>query len=52
MNMPHFSVRVIAEQFGFDDQHYFSRLFSKTYNETPTEYRHRVTHYVEKPDNE
>lgn len=50
MNMPQLSVGVIAESLGFDDQRYFSRLFFKTFNETPTEYRYRVNHYVEKND--
>ena len=50
MYMPQLSVGAIAESIGFDDQRYFSRLFLKTYNETPTMYRYRVTHYVEKND--
>ncbi len=41
-NMPQLSVGAIAESIGFDDQRYFSRLFFKTFNETPTKYRYRV----------
>ena len=52
MYMQQLSVGAIAESLGFDDQRYFSRLFFKTFNETPTEYRYRVTHYVEKKDGE
>ena len=52
MYMPQLSVGAIADSFGFDDQRYFSRLFFKLFNETPTEYRYRVTHYVEKKDGE
>jgi len=50
MNMPQISVSVVAESFGFDDQQYFSRLFSKTFNETPTSYRYRANHYFKKTD--
>ncbi len=48
MYMPQLSVGAVAESLGFDDQRYFSRLFFKSFNETPTEYRYRVNHYVEK----
>lgn len=43
--MPELSVKAIAETLGFDDQQYFSRLFSKAFGESPTEYRYRVTHF-------
>ena len=43
--MPQLSVKSIAETLGFDDQQYFSRLFSKAFGESPTEYRYRVTHF-------
>ncbi|MBR5614114.1 MAG: helix-turn-helix transcriptional regulator [Clostridia bacterium] len=48
VKMPQLSVKNVAESLGFDDQQYFSRLFSKTFSETPTEYRYRVLNYVEK----
>lgn len=50
MNMPQLSVGAISESIGFDDQRYFSRLFFKTFKETPTMYRYRVNHYSEKKD--
>lgn len=39
------SIKNICAALGFDDQHYFSRLFTKLTGETPTQYRYRVTHF-------
>ena len=39
------SIKNICAALGFDDQHYFSRLFTKITGETPTQYRYRVTHF-------
>ena len=36
---PEMSVSDVAEQCGFDDMAYFSRLFKKTYKLTPTQFR-------------
>ena len=41
------SVKAVCDELGFDDQHYFSRLFTKVYGETPSHYRYRVTHFNE-----
>lgn len=41
------SVKAVCDELGFDDQHYFSRLFTKVYGETPSHYRFRVTHFNE-----
>ena len=49
--MPELSVKAIAESLGFDDQQYFSRLFSKAFGESPTEYRYRVTHFRDDSNN-
>lgn len=37
---PELTVSEVAEQCGFDDVAYFSRLFKKTYQLTPTQFRH------------
>lgn len=42
----HLSVKEIALELGFDNQHYFSRIFKKITGETPSEYKYRVKHYV------
>ncbi|MBQ7791929.1 MAG: AraC family transcriptional regulator, partial [Clostridia bacterium] len=43
---PHISVKQVAFELGFQDSHYFSRLFKKVTGETPGEYRERVVNYV------
>lgn len=42
---PDMSVKEICEEFGFEDQCYFSRLFKKHTGESPTEYRLRVCNF-------
>ncbi len=39
------SIKTIAYELGFDDQCYFSRVFSKTTGESPTEYYYRVKNF-------
>ncbi len=41
------TINEIALELGFDNQHYFSKVFKKTTGETPSEYRYRTTHYAE-----
>ena len=36
-----FSVKEIATQTGFGDEHYFSRLFRQKMNFSPSQWRHR-----------
>lgn len=43
MNAPQMSVKEISAELGFDDQCYFSRVFTRCTGETPTAYRERVT---------
>ena len=43
MNAPQMSIKEISAELGFDDQCYFSRVFTRTTGESPTEYRARVT---------
>ena len=39
------SVKEVARDLGFDNQHYFSRVFTAVTGETPTAYRHRTWNY-------
>ncbi len=49
LTSPEMSVKSICATLGFDDQHYFSRVFLKITGETPTEYRRRLrTHGKER----
>ena len=41
------SLKEIAEALGFSDQLYFSKVFKKTENMTPTEYRRRTKQSIE-----
>ena len=43
---PELSIKEIAAELGFDNQHYFTRVFVKTTGETPTHYRDRVINFV------
>lgn len=45
---PNKSIKEICEEFGFEDQSYFSRFFKKHTGESPTEYRNRVCNFSEK----
>ncbi len=42
LTSPELSVKSICGMLGFDDQHYFSRVFLKVTGETPTQYRRRL----------
>ena len=42
---PQTSIKEIAAELGFENQHYFSRIFTKFNNETPTHYRERTVNY-------
>ena len=41
----------ISDELGFDNQHYFTRVFSKLTGETPSQYRYRIANYknIRKP---
>lgn len=45
-NHPQLTVTEIAYELGFNDQHYFSRIFKKITDETPSHYKYRVHHYT------
>jgi len=45
LNAPEMSLKNICVAAGFDDPHYFSRVFVKVTGETPSAYRYRVTHF-------
>ncbi len=44
---PHLTIKEISDELGFDNQHYFTRVFIKTTGETPSDYRYRTTHFSE-----
>jgi AraC-like DNA-binding protein len=45
MRSAELSIKTIAYELGFDDQCYFSRVFSKTTGESPTDYYLRVKNF-------
>lgn len=42
---PDLTIKEISAELGFDNQHYFTRLFKKHTGETPTHYRYRTVNY-------
>ena len=48
-NYPHLTMKEISYELGFDNQHYFSRVFRNQTGETPTHYLDRTLNYKE-PD--
>lgn len=52
---PEISIKEIAAELGFDNQHYFSRVFMKKNGETPSQYRDRTINFnepdLERPQN-
>ena len=46
-NQPHLTIKEISDELGFDNQHYFTRVFIKVTGETPSHYRYRTTHFSE-----
>ena len=51
-NQPHLTIKEISDELGFDNQHYFTRVFVKTTCETPSHYRYRTTHFTEASNEE
>lgn len=47
LNSPQRSIKNVSSELGFEDQHYFSRVFTKYMGETPSEYKYRVNHYMD-----
>ena len=43
---PSLSIKEIAEELGFHNQYYFTRVFSKHTGETPSAYRYRTVNYA------
>ncbi len=48
LNSPELSIKSVCNNIGFDDQHYFSRLFTKFTGETPTAYKKRIAAFSPK----
>lgn len=44
-NYPHLSIGEISAELGFDNQHYFSKVFTKTAGESPSAYRERTLNF-------
>ncbi len=44
-NYPHLSIGEISAELGFDNQHYFSKVFAKSTGETPSHYRYRTLNF-------
>ena len=47
LNSPQLSIKNVANELGFEDQHYFSRIFTKNTGERPSEYKYRVNNFKE-----
>ena len=47
LTSPDLPIKAICDALGFDDAHYFSRVFAKQTGESPSAYRFRVTHFTE-----
>ena len=46
-NQPHLTIKEISNELGFNNQHYFTKVFTKATGESPSTYRYRTTHYKE-----
>lgn len=44
-NHPELTIKEISSELGFDNQHYFTKVFTKTTGESPSNYRYRISHY-------
>ena len=44
-NHPQLTIKEIADELGFDNQNYFSKVFTKHTGESPTDYRYRTLNY-------
>ncbi len=45
-NQPHLTIKEISDELGFNNQHYFTKVFIKTTGESPSEYRSRIAAYL------
>ncbi len=45
-NQPHLTIKEISDELGFNNQHYFTKVFIKTTGESPSEYRNRISIYL------
>lgn len=46
-NQSHLTIKEISDELGFNNQHYFTKVFTKNTGETPSAYRHRTIYYQE-----
>ena len=47
-SFPNMTVKEVAQELGFEDQGYFSRVFTRVVGESPTSYRSRVVQFDER----
>ena len=45
---PELAIKNVCDALGFDDQHYFSRIFSRITGESPSQYKYRVVNFGKK----
>lgn len=45
-NQPQLTIKEISDELGFNNQHYFTKVFIKSTGESPSEYRHRIFNYL------
>lgn len=43
---PHLTIKEISDELGYNDQHYFTKVFTRLTGESPTQYRKRVYAYL------
>ena len=49
-NHPDLTIKEISSELGFENQHYFTRVFTRKTGENPTNYRDRISNYNDKTD--
>ena len=45
---PELAIKNVCDALGFNDQHYFSRIFSRITGESPSQYKYRVVKFGKK----
>ncbi len=46
-NQPHLTIKEISNELGFNNQHYFTKVFIKNTGESPSDYRRRIGSYLD-----
>ncbi len=45
-NQPQLTIKEISDELGYNNQHYFTKVFIKSTGESPSEYRQRIASYL------